>query len=401
MLSILLISCADYDNHQLKVEKIRESVNAVKFSVTLTGNDLLQCDGIIKYKDHLLHNFKIESNQKENPSEFLVNYSEFPDLALRLANDFVLHQNPEIEVVISNTRERFIRKENIKLDPVIPPIVTGIEVLSRDICRKYSPGYKNEVSEIADYLEQNNIVLNNFTIEKIATVSLLIKNNSKILPAVIPFDQEVPVYRAKTSIRVSVLMDSISGNPFITLFPAKSNKYYDGMGLYEIAKSHYTGGENFYSRVNLDGNKFALEKTFNVKELIGEYDLFLIVSGGIENYFYYDLGTAVFDNIAPEFDEIILENYYFGGNGLYEGKVYLDYSIPFKQNPFEVIFSGKVFGDVKDLSIDGKKVDIKGKRDIIFSKKIYIPDGYKKINVKITDLVGNLKNYTLPLFVRQ
>jgi len=399
LLLILLISCTGYEDHQLQVGKLRESVNAVKFTVALTGDGLLQCDGSIKYKDILLHRFSLESNQTEIPSEFLINFSEYPELAQQLAADFVLKRNPFLQITISNTREDFIRTEMLELDPVVPPIMTGIEVESKDLTRKYPIGFSSEKYEVDSYLMANGIVLDNFTIEKIATLSLLIKHNSKILLTVIPVGDKVPVYKGKKNINVSVLMDSMSYNPFLTLFPSKTNKYYDGPGLYEIANAHYTDENENYSPINLQGNKFVIEKKFNVESLIGEYNLFLIISDGVDNYFYYDLGTVIFDNVAPEFDEVVLGNYYFWGNDLYEGKVYLDYSIPFTQNPFEVIFSGKVFGDVKDLSVDGKRIDINGKEDIIFSKKIYIPEGYKDISVRITDIAGNLKNYTLPLIV--
>jgi len=399
LLLILLISCTGYEDHQLQVGKLRESVNAVKFTVALTGDGLLQCDGSIKYKDILLHRFSLESNQTEIPSEFLINFSEYPELAQQLAADFVLKRNPFLQITISNTREDFIRTEMLELDPVVPPIMTGIEVESKDLTRKYPIGFSSEKYEVDSYLMANGIVLDNFTIEKIATLSLLIKHNSKILLTVIPVGDKVPVYKGKKNINVSVLMDSMSYNPFLTLFPSKTNKYYDGPGLYEIANAHYTDENENYSPINLQGNKFVIEKKFNVESLIGEYNLFLIISDGVDNYFYYDLGTVIFDNVAPEFDEVVLGNYYFWGNDLYEGKVYLDYSIPFTQNPFEVIFSGKVFGDVKDLSVDGKRIDINGKEDIIFSKKIYIPEGYKDISVRITDIAGNLKNYTIPLIV--
>ena len=127
--------------------------------------------------------------------------------------------------------------------------------------------------------------------------------------------------------------------------------------------------------------------------------MFLTISDGKDNYFFYDLGTVIFDNVAPEFSDLVLGNYYFGGNELFEGKVYLDYSIPVKQNPYNVIFSGKVFGDVKDIEVDGERVSFVKDGDLLFSKKIYIPDGYKDVDVKLSDVVGNIKNYTIPLIV--
>jgi hypothetical protein len=398
-LLLLPLSCAHYDDHQLKVEKIRESVNAVKFSVSLTGEELIQCIGFIKYKNILLHRFELESNGTDTPSEFLINYSEFPGLAQELAVDFVLKRDPSLLIIIQNKEVELIREEHILLTPDVPPIETGIEVISKDITRKYPISFAQETYEIDSYLMENNISVNNYTLEKITTVSLLIKNNSKILLTVVPAGEEVPVYRGKKQVSATVLMDSISLDPYLVMFPATTNKYYDGPNLYEIANTYYTGMREKFSSVKLQGNKYAIEKQFNVENFIGEYDLFLIIADSIDDYFYYNLGSAIFDNVAPEFNELILNNYYFGGNKSYEGKVYLDYTIPFSRNPYEVIFSGKVFGDVKDIAVDGTRIDINGKSDIFFSKRIYISDGFKDVNVKITDVAGNLKNYSIPLIV--
>jgi hypothetical protein len=398
-LLLLPLSCAHYDDYQLKVEKIRESVNAVKFSVSLTGEELIQCIGFIKYKNILLHRFELESNGTDTPSEFLINYSEFPGLAQELAVDFVLKRDPSLLIIIQNKEVELIREEHILLTPDVPPIETGIEVISKDITRKYPISFAQETYEIDSYLMENNISVNNYTLEKITTVSLLIKNNSKILLTVVPAGEEVPVYRGKKQVSATVLMDSISLDPYLVMFPATTNKYYDGPNLYEIANTYYTGMREKFSSVKLQGNKYAIEKQFNVENFIGEYDLFLIIADSIDDYFYYNLGSAIFDNVAPEFNELILNNYYFGGNKSYEGKVYLDYTIPFSRNPYEVIFSGKVFGDVKDIAVDGTRIDINGKSDILFSKRIYISDGFKDVNVKITDVAGNLKNYSIPLIV--
>ena len=77
---------------------------------------------------------------------------------------------------------------------------------------------------------------------------------------------------------------------------------------------------------------------------------------------------------------------------MYKGKVYLDYSIPFSKNPYEVIFSGMVYGDVRNITIDGKRINVERGSDVLFSKKIYIVDGYKEVEIKVTDGVENLKN---------
>ena len=84
---------------------------------------------------------------------------------------------------------------------------------------------------------------------------------------------------------------------------------------------------------------------------------------------------------------------------MYEGKVYLDYSIPFSKNPYEVIFSGMVYGDVKNITVDGKRINVVKNSDLLFSKTIYIENGYKDVEIKVTDAAGNLKNYILSLVV--
>ncbi len=399
MLLMLLISCKNYEDHQLKIEKLRESVNAVKFSISLIGDDFIQVVGTIKYKDILLHKFGLESTSVDTPSEYLINFSESPGITQQLAVDFVLNRKPKLEIFIEDKEKEFSRTGYLELNPDVPPIMTGIELKSKDITREYPISYKSEIYEMDFYLLENDIWVDKYILERMATVSLLIKNNSKILLTVAPVGDDIPIYRGRKFINATVMMDSISLNPYLILYPAKTNKYYDGPGLYEIANAYYTEENTIKETVNIQGDKFVISKRFNVEKLIGEYDLMLIISEGLDKYFYYDIGSVIFDNVAPEFNEWALGNYYFGGNESYEGKVYLGYTIPVSSNPYEVIFSGKVFGDVKNISIDGRQFDVKGKSDILVTKKIYISDGYKDVNVGITDIVGNLKNYTIPIIV--
>ena len=58
-----------------------------------------------------------------------------------------------------------------------------------------------------------------------------------------------------------------------------------------------------------------------------------------------------------------------------------------------------VYGDVRNITIDGKRINVERGSDVLFSKKIYIVDGYKDVEIKVTDGVENFKNYTLPLVV--
>jgi hypothetical protein len=399
--SLLVVSCTNFDDHQLKVEKNAESLNGVKFSISLIGNDQIHCKGIIKYNNIPLHQFTIDSYNFDSPSEFLINYSNFPNIGEQLATDFVLERQPHLEILIQNRDNEFYRTEYLALNPKIPPIITGIKLLDKEISKKFPIGFRQEISNIDFYLFQENVSVNNYTLEQITTVSVLIKNNTKILQTVVPAGETIHIYKGKKYLQTSVLCDSVSFNPHLILYPSLSNKYYDGPNLYEIAKAHYTEQNKAATTIKMKSGKYLLEQNFYVEQLIGEYDLFLILSEGENDYFYYDLGSIIFDNIAPEFNKWIVGNHHFRGNGLFEGKVYLDYSILWGGNPYEVVFSGKVYGDVANIAVDGQRINFKRNSDLIFSKKIYIQDGYKDVNIKISDGAGNLKNYTLPLILSQ
>ena len=395
------ISCTNFDDHQLEVEKNKESLNEINFSVFLIGDDNISCNGIVKYRDVTLRRFNISSHNSKKPLELLINYSDFPDIARELAIDFVLNRKPYLEIFIQNKEKEFHRIAKITLNPEVPPIMTGIELKDKELTRRFPMGLRNEIYEIESYLLKNNMESNTYITEKIATVSLLIRNNSKILLTTTLVDAKIPIYKGKKDLNVSVLCDSVSFNPHLVLYPSPTNKYYEGPNLYTIAKTHYTKNSKEYTSIKLSGNKYLLERNFNVINLNGEYDIYLILSESKENYFYYNLGSLIFDNVPPDFNYWISGGYYFGGNELYEGKVYIDYLIPFSKNPYEVIFSGKVYGDVKDITIDGNRINVKKNSDLLFTKKIYIRDGYKDVEIKVTDAAGNLKNYTLPLVVSQ
>ncbi|MGB5848682.1 MAG: hypothetical protein WBH40_09360, partial [Ignavibacteriaceae bacterium] len=312
---------------------------------------------------------------------------------------FVLNRKPFLEILIQNREKEFYRTAHIPLDPQLPPIMTGIELKDKEITRRFPIGFRNEVYEIESYLLNYDLNPNSYITEKIATVSLLIRNNSKLLPTTILVDAKIPIYKGKKELNISVLCDSVSLNPHLVLYPSPTNKYYDGPNLYTIAKTHYTENNKEMTSIKLTGDKYSLERNFTVNNLTGGYDLYLIISENRKDYFYYNLGSVIFDNVAPEFNKWVIGGYYFWGNELYEGIVYLDYSIPFSKNPYEVIFSGIVYGDVKDITIDGNRINVEKNSDLLFSKKIYIVDGYKDVEIKVTDGVGNLKHYTFPLVV--
>ena len=143
------LSCTNFNDHQFKVEKNEESLNGINFSVFLIGGDDIQCEGIVKYKDETLHQFIIDSYNFKKPLEFLINYSEYPKISRELAIDFVLNRKPYLEILIQNKEKEFYRSAHITLDPKVPPIMTGIELIDKEIIRRFPMGFRNEVYELS------------------------------------------------------------------------------------------------------------------------------------------------------------------------------------------------------------------------------------------------------------
>jgi|GEM_PF-5316589 len=401
IIAMLLTCCSNYEDQKLIVEKNAESFNGVKFSVSLVGNSEIECSGEVKYNDVVLHKFNIKSYQEKKAEEFLINYSEFPDISLQLATDFILDSKSHLEITVKNDDKDFYLKEYLELEPVVPPVMTGITLQTKEVAVKYPLHYREEVYKTESFLNDKNLIHNTYTIKRIATLSTLIKSNTKILPAVVLPDAKIPIYKGRKDLKVSVQCDTFSLNPQLILYPSPRNKYYEGPNLYQIANNFYDGeNKNLTSRKIVE-DKFELERNFDVQKLTGEYDLFMVICEQSTVYFYYDIGSVIFDNVAPEFDEFNTGSYYFAGNASFEGKVYLDYTIPTKRNPYDVIFSGKVFGDVKSISVDGKSIEFLKNSDLLFSRKIYIADGMRDVQVSIRDDLGNSKDYNIPIIVSQ
>lgn len=401
IIAALLTCCGNYENHKLIVEKSTESFNGVKFNVSLVGSDEIECSGEIKYNNVVLHRFKIKSSDEKKPEEFLINYSEFPEISLQLAAELILDSKTYIEITVNNEDKEFSRREYLELNPVIPPVMTGITLQTKEVAVKYPLNYRQEVYETESFIKSKNLIIDKYKIKRIATLSTLIKSNTKILPAVVLPDAKVPIYKGKDELKVTVQCDTFSLNPQLVLYPSPRNKYYEGPNLYQITNSFYNGKNKNVTTRKIVEDKFMLERNFDVKKLTGEYDLFMVICSKSAIYFYYDIGSVIFDNVAPEFDEFSAGSYYFAGNAAFEGKVYLDYTIPTKRNPYDVIFSGKVFGDVKSISIDGKAIDFLKNSDLLFSRKMYINGGIKDVQVSIRDDLGNSKDYNIPIVVSQ
>lgn len=382
----------------LDVKKVSSSVNETVVSIALVGDANITCRGEIKYKDQILQKFLIKSYDFHNPVEISIDYFNYPDLAVELATGFVLKQEQKIDIVLVNTEKDFIRTETINLTAKVPPVVSNIKLRTNRIAQRYIASFSDALSDVKTYLNSKNIKVSDYQLQQIATTVLLIRNNSKILLAFVPLEFKIPIYRKRRSLNASLSCKLNDLKPLLTLYPAIDNKYYDGPNLYEIAKHYFIDKDVDYKmRIKNRRKETIIERRFDTAKLIGDYDLYLVVADDENNFFYYNTGAVIFDNIAPQFDDWNLGEYYFGGNELYEGKVYLDYKIAGSKNPYDVIFTGKIFGDVNQMFVNFRRVKFKKDSDLLFTQKIYIYNGYKEIFVRLIDKVGNIGDYVLPV----
>jgi hypothetical protein len=72
----------------------------------------------------------------------------------------------------------------------------------------------------------------------------------------------------------------------------------------------------------------------------------------------------------------------------YEGKVCIDYKEFYGHSPYNIPFVANIFGDVKELYVDDKKIKFTGEGEVFFRQKVYLEQGYNRIPVKVVGKSG-------------
>jgi hypothetical protein len=154
-------------------------------------------------------------------------------------------------------------------------------------------------------------------------------------------------------------------------------------------KSDWLGKKN--------GNLFVLEDEINA-EYEGLVGLFVININKDGLYSYQEVANFIVDDTAPEFEN--REYGTFRGDDRYEGLVCLSTENFYGFNPYKVPFIGQVYGDIKEIFVDGKRIPFTVGNDLYFKKSIYLDGGYNRISIKLVDLRGNSAEYFIPVSIK-
>jgi len=105
----------------------------------------------------------------------------------------------------------------------------------------------------------------------------------------------------------------------------------------------------------------------------------------------FELASFLYDDVPPKFINSNIFLTRFQGNKDFEGLVCLE-TKEFEGNDYEgydVPFKGKIFGDVKSLSISGRRVKLEGE-DFFQRVHLRLRIGYNQVPIVILDSIGNI-----------
>ena len=68
-------------------------------------------------------------------------------------------------------------------------------------------------------------------------------------------------------------------------------------------------------------------------------------------------------------------------------------------SPYDIPFAGQVGGQIKELYVNDKKVDIRNRKDLYFRQKIKLAKGYNRVPVKIVVSKGGSSDYYIEITI--
>lgn len=392
---ILLCSCKSYSDQRFQIRN-QESIDpfSPSLDICITGKDELTYLVKLSYDNLLIDTLTLKSTLDKSFTKAKFNFSklkeELPLLAYRLIT------NPQINLNLSaiNKRNKFILDTTISLIIRIPPIsfvstVEGNNFSTTTLDK--SKEYEKKIREIFSDGNEDNIKRAAILTDMIVTKTLH--------PTVTIDERTLPILKATDKIKIKILTDTVYEYTVIGRYPSKNNKDYSDVDLDKQIKETMT---NDLTQIKSDwhgnkiGNQYVLEDEIEAtySGLVGLYVINIDKNG---SYSYYEVANYIVDETAPMFN-----NYKYGtfkGDERYEGLLCLSTEHFYGFNPYKVPFIGQVYGDIKEIYVDGKRIPFSVGTDLYFKKSIYLDGGYNRITVKLIDSKGNSAEYFIPVTI--
>mgnify|MGYP003445793782 FL=1 len=391
----LLFGCKNYSDQKIQVRE-QEFIElfSPSIDICIIGKEevnyavKLSCDNI------LIDSFSIKSTLDKSFKKIKFEFTNLKDDLPLLTYKLITTSQIKLELVAINKENKISIDTTMSFKIKLPPISTvssveGTNFSSTSLVK--AKEFEQKIrGNISTGLEKN--------IKRAAILTEMITTR-KFHPTVEIDDFSMPVLKTIDKIKIKILTDTVYPFSVIGRYPSKGNKVYGDVNLDKIIletlikdpdkiKTDWHGKK--------EGNLFVLED-----EIEAKYDglggIFLINIEKDGSYSYNEVGNFLVDETAPNFNNHQWGS--FNGDARYEGLLCLTTEDFYGYNPFTIPFLGKVFGDIKEIYVDGKKIPFRIGEDLYFKKAVYLDGGYNRIPIKIIDSKGNSAEYFIPVTI--
>ena len=392
---VFLFSCKNYNDQKIQVRE-QEFVDLFSPSIDLciSGKEEVNYSVKLSYDNLLIDTFSVKSTLDKSFKKINFNFSKLKDDLPLLSYKLITTSQIKLELTAINKENRISIDTTITFKIKLPPISSVSSVdgsnfssTTSDKTKEFEQKIRGSISTGLDKDIKRAAILTDMLITKTLHSTVVIE------------DFQMPVLKPTDKIKIKILTDTVFQYTVIGRYPSKSNKVYSDVDLDKTIKETMT---NDLQKIKTDwhgkkeGNMFVLEDEIQATYggLVG---LFIINIDKNGSYSYCEVANFLGDETAPKFNNNRWGS--FNGDARYEGLVCLETEHFYGFSPYSVPFIGKVYGDVKGIYVDGKRISFKAGEELYFKKSVYLDGGYNRVPIRVVDSKGNSADYFIPITI--
>jgi hypothetical protein len=356
ILITVLFSCESAKDYKINISNASINSAGGAFTISLEGKSERQFDGRIIIEGIELKTFQVQSSPNPDLSTIEFDIKELVDLAIF---DTLISTNKlPTKIILYNADKEIKIDTTFNLPFSAPPIITTIRVIEP----KQLSGNINLYSK-RDFIR--NLVRNGG--------HQIYNPKSKLLARMFTDTTQ--------SLKISLEIDPTYDKTIIARWPSAKNKNYH----YSNIQSVIIESAKQYESIESDSRNKRIERDVRMR-YSGLNDICLISFKSKNEFVIIKLFETAVDNINPVFS-----NYsrVFTGDPQFEGHVFLRTEEFFGYSPYRVPFTGAVYGDIKQVLVEGVPIQFTPGEDIYVKRTLALDNGYNRINVTVIDKRGN------------
>lgn len=393
--TVLFCCCKNYSDQKIQVKE-QEFVDLFSPSIDMciTGKEEVTFSVKLSIENVLIDTFTVKSTVNKSFKKIKFNFSKLKEELPLFSYKLITTSKVQLGLAAINKENKISIDTTISLNIKLPPISSIASVDGTNFSTTSSEKLKKTEQKIRESI---SIGLNK-DIKSAAILADMLTTKS-LHPTIQIDDFFMPVLKPTDKIKIKILTDTVYQFSIIGRYPSKDNKVYNEVGIDKMIRETMT---NDIQKIKTDwhgkreGKMFVLEgeieATYN--GLVGLYVINIDKNG---SYYYYEVGNFLVDETEPKFHNDRWLPFF--GDARYEGLVCLTTEHFYGYNPYSVPFVGIVYGDVKELYVDGKRVSFKVGEEVYFKKSVYLDGGYNRVSVRVVDSKGNSGNYFIPITI--